>query len=345
MSVADQIRRIKNAKAAIKEAIINKGVTVSDEAKIDEYPALIERITTGGGDSSGYMWPDYFEQRLKSERGANYLFTHMTIYESDTELIDIIENLDMANFAYYDGMFYCLNNPTGGNLAPAPAGAIKELDLTKWKNMGNTIYYSPTNMFFRCNLDYLNISGLDFSRIASSTNFNIFEGTYIKEINMSNCNVSKHKNFYRLCYQAYNLVTIDITGCDTSKATNMNYMFSLCSDLVNIIGEIDASGLTNGLFSSATYNPFNSCSSLETLYIKNIYKDISITNTAKFSLDLGVTKVKDECLIYIINELPDLINDKGLTATDKIVLTLPTINTLTDEQKQVARDKGWQVVN
>ena len=59
----------------------------------------------------------------------------------------------------------------------------------------------------------------------------------------------------------------------------------------------------------------------------------------------GDTKVKDECLIYIINELPDLINDKGLTATDKIKLTLPPTNTLTAEQVAVATSKGWTCVN
>ena len=81
------------------------------------------------------------------------------------------------------------------------------------------------------------------------------------------------------------------------------------------------------------------------MYLKNIYKDITVTNASKYSINLGETVIKDECLIYIINELPDLINDKGLTATDKIVLTLPPINTLTAEQVQPAIDKGWQVAN
>ena len=61
MTVSDQIRRIKNAKAAIKEAIQNKGVTVSDTAKLDEYPALIDSITVGeGGDSETHENPDFY---------------------------------------------------------------------------------------------------------------------------------------------------------------------------------------------------------------------------------------------------------------------------------------------
>ena len=344
MSVANQIRRIKNAKAAIKEAIQNKGVAVSDDVKLDEYPIFIEKISTGGGDNNEYMLPDFFEQKLKSERGAQYLFINMAVYEADTELIDTIENLDMSNFAYYDGMFYNFNNPTGSASLSAPAGVIKELDLTKWKNMGKAMIYSYSNMFFRCHLDYLNVSGLDFTRIASTINFSMFECTYIKEINMSNCNVSTLKNFYRLCYQANCLVTINMTGCDTSKATNMNYMFGDCPKLETIIGELDASNLTNGFYPGSTTQPFAKCPSLETVYIKNIYKDIAVTNVAKFSIDLGVTKVKDECLVYIIDQLPNLA-DKGITNNTAIKLTLPTTNTLTDEQKQVALDKGWIVVN
>ena len=67
-------------------------------------------------------------------------------------------------------------------------------------------------------------------------------------------------------------------------------------------------------------------------------------NNSSWSIDLRDTKVKDECLLYIINELPDLYA-KGLTETDRITFTLPPTNTLTQEQVQPAIDKGWTVVN
>ncbi len=47
MSIATQISRLMSAKAAIKTAIQNKGVTVSDSAKIDTYATLIDSIPTG----------------------------------------------------------------------------------------------------------------------------------------------------------------------------------------------------------------------------------------------------------------------------------------------------------
>ena len=339
MSVADQIRRIKNAKAAIKEAIQNKGVAIGDDAKLDDYPRYINSIEAGSGSDSDYTWPDFFEMRKQGKFGTQYLFTNMIIYESDTKYIELIENLDVSNSVWFTETFSYFCNPNHD--ISAPNGALKELDLTKW-DVSKGVSFS--NMFGYCYLDYLDISGWDFSNFSSSSYTQLFYGTRIKEVNMSNCNIGHITSHYRFFYQASNTVSINMTGCDTSKATNMNSMFGGCSSLTTITGEIDASNLTSGLYPGSSSNPFYKCSSLETVYIKNIYKDIAVTNTSKFSIDLGVTKVKDECLVYIIDQLPNLA-DKGITNNTAIKLTLPTVNTLTDEQKQVAIDKGWIVVN
>jgi hypothetical protein len=162
---------------------------------------------------------------------------------------------------------------------------------------------------------------------------------------MFNANISKITDMSSFCNNGNNLVSIDMTGCDTSNVKNMTSMFANCKALTTVIGELDASNLTYGFYPGSMSNPFYRCTPLETLYLKNIYKDCTMTNASKWSINLSETKVKDECLIYIINKLPDLINDKGLTATDKIVLTLPPSNTLTAEQVQVAISKGWQVAN
>ena len=69
-----------------------------------------------------------------------------------------------------------------------------------------------------------------------------------------------------------------------------------------------------------------------------------MTNDTMYRINLGNTTVKDECLLYIIDQLPDLYA-KGLTNTSDITFTLPPTNTLTAEQVQPAIDKGWTVVN
>ena len=65
MSVASEITRLQNAKAALKTSIENKGVTVSSSAKLDTYPALVDSIQTGGGGSSSDEWLYYSATGVK----------------------------------------------------------------------------------------------------------------------------------------------------------------------------------------------------------------------------------------------------------------------------------------
>ena len=51
MSIATEITRLQNAKAAIKTAIEGKGVTVPDATLMDGMAALIDAIEAGGGGS------------------------------------------------------------------------------------------------------------------------------------------------------------------------------------------------------------------------------------------------------------------------------------------------------
>lgn len=57
MSIATQIQRLQTAKADIKTAIENKGVTIPSNATIDAYPTYVSQITSGGGGSD-------YEQQL-----------------------------------------------------------------------------------------------------------------------------------------------------------------------------------------------------------------------------------------------------------------------------------------
>lgn len=190
----------------------------------------------------------------------------------------------------------------------------------------------------------LDLSDWDTSGVISLAN--LFNYSYsLISINLSGWDVSKVDYFTGVFSSCSKTTSINLSGWNTSRAKGFNNMFYNCNKLVTIIGYLDLSNLTNGFYPALYSSPIYNCKSLETLYLKNIYKDITVTNASKYSINLGETKIKDECLIYIINELPDLINDKGLTATDKIVLTLPPINTLTAEQVQPAIDKGWQVAN
>lgn len=49
MSISTEFTRLQTAKENIKTSLQNKGVTVSDTAKLDEYSSLIDNIETGSG--------------------------------------------------------------------------------------------------------------------------------------------------------------------------------------------------------------------------------------------------------------------------------------------------------
>ncbi len=51
MAISDEITRLQQAKADLKTAIENKGVTVSSSATLDDYADLVDSIEVGGGDS------------------------------------------------------------------------------------------------------------------------------------------------------------------------------------------------------------------------------------------------------------------------------------------------------
>lgn len=89
MSVATELTRIQSAKAALKTSIRNKGVSVSDNALISEYPALVDSIEAGGGGDTAMK--DNVQGTLTSYAIPNgvtsirdYAFTYLNSLESVT---------------------------------------------------------------------------------------------------------------------------------------------------------------------------------------------------------------------------------------------------------------------
>ena len=308
MSVVDQITRLSNAKAAIKTSIENKGVTVSNDVKLDAYPALIDSIEAGGGSGETHVNPEFYDLRTQNGTDFDHLFAniHFGFGSFDESFIQFIENLDTSKVTNMD---YTFSN-TGWSFAPR-----KYLDLSKWKTDNIT-----------------------------TASYAFYSSSYIQSISLAGCNFSNLEEMDNMFYYCDSLITIDFSGCDTSKVTRVNSMFNYCKNLTTVTGELDLSGLTNGFYPASYDNPVSYCNKLETLYLKNIYKKCTMTNDSKWSINLSPTKIKDSCLLYIIDQLPNLY-EKGITNNTNIVLTLPPTNTLTQEQVQVALDKGWQVAN
>lgn len=351
-TTADKLNKLLETKANIKQAIIDKGVDIPDDTKFADYPSKIADIASGD-DPVG----PFYKQLTNNGTNYNYLFAYKTISDSS-----FIEPLDTSNVTNMSNAFNTFSTSssldlTGWDISKVTNiqnmfydAKITELDVTGWNvSTIKSFYY----LFYASSIS--TIIGLDTWDTSNITNMDsLFKGCKATSLSgISNWDTSKVTNMSSLFSEIY-LETLDISGWDTSKVTNFgsvswfvtgNSYTANTKKLTSIIGELDLSSCTSGMYYSSIYFCFNYLPKLETVYLKNIYKNVTMKNEAKWSINLNRTKVKDECLIYIINELPDLINDKGLTSTDKIILTLPPTNTLTAEQVQIAIDKGWNVAN
>lgn len=59
MSTANKLQAILNSKAAIKNAISAKGVSITDDDTLDSYADKISQIVTGGGTGINYFTTDF----------------------------------------------------------------------------------------------------------------------------------------------------------------------------------------------------------------------------------------------------------------------------------------------
>lgn len=59
MAISDEITRLQQAKADLKTAIENKGVTVPSSTKLNGYADLVDSIQVGGGSSNDYEYKNF----------------------------------------------------------------------------------------------------------------------------------------------------------------------------------------------------------------------------------------------------------------------------------------------
>lgn len=76
MAISDEIARLRQAKADLKTAIENKGVTVPSSTKLDGYADLVDSIEQGGGGTAPYIVNPLNGAKFGSETLANSSITH-----------------------------------------------------------------------------------------------------------------------------------------------------------------------------------------------------------------------------------------------------------------------------
>ena len=121
---------------------------------------------------------------------------------------------------------------------------------------------------------------------------------------------------FRNCSKLTTIPTID-----TSKVADMSYMFQGCSTLTTIPA-LDASKATN------FRDIFNNCTSLTSIGIYGFTSSINISTTA----------LEHDALVAFLNQA-----GTACDRSQRITLGSAKLALLSDEEKAIATNKGWQL--
>lgn len=242
MSIATDITRIQNAKAAIKTAIENKGVTVPESTKIDGYSALIDEIETGGGGGGGSL-----KTLLDATKSAYYLF-----YQYDGTSVDnLISYSDTENVTTMSSMFY------NSSLTTIPL-----LDTSNVTNM--------SNMFNYC-LYLTTIPLLNTSNVIIMNNM-FYYCAKLPTIDITHMNITSTTYSKSFAYNCYSLTKLIIRNMDTIPTLNSN-AFTNC---YHFTGTTDETYNPDGLKDGRIYVPDDKVEELKTATNWSVYADIIV---------------------------------------------------------------------
>ena len=206
-------------------------------------------------------------------------------------------------------------------------GGHAESDMS-FAELSNQIYAIPTGMehvrsgyqLFMNNTTMTEIpAGLDVERLTS-----LYKMCYgcTALVNVGELRTANINDLRWIFYGCSSLVNID--GIDTDSITSATEMFHGCSSLVTIHNDLDFSNVTEKIDDT-----FTSCKSLQNVSFKGtINVDIAMN---------GCQKLTVASLLSLLNALVP-----GANKTCKIGTT--NIMKLTEEQRMIAINKGWQLV-
>lgn len=186
--------------------------------------------------------------------------------------------------------------------------------LTKAPNidMSNAI---QTNIMFSSCSKLVSVPSYNMGNVIHTTS--MFQ--YCKELTeLPELDLHSVVNADYMCYDCTKLIRANrlyITGLSSAQ-----FMFAGCSSLEEV-GEIT---FIDNIFS--IQGIFNGCRSLKILHLRNINKSLDISASTLFERD---------ALLEVINNL------KTVTSTRTLTMGETNLAKLTDEDKEIAINKGW----
>lgn len=253
MTITENINRIKQAKADIKEAIISKGVEVSDNVRIDGYAEKIGEIQQGGGSQFAI---DYGEEIYTNNAYS------MTAEQED---IDYYNQIQAERAAYAAG--------TGGRsdaeiqndpefkrkIAWWPKGMAVVLPK-RYANLRTLPKFTPTSCFqgFQYTYRLKDVYNVDFSQAKDFNSAFYHSGIEKLRLKISAIKIeslcsscSNLKEVYLECDGTANSLGLGFQSCFylteailiIPAVNNIGHIFQGCSVLRKV--SIESSNLTN----------------------------------------------------------------------------------------------------
>lgn len=208
-TTANKLTYLENTKLAIKQALTDKGVTVSDSDTFRSYADKIDEIQIGGG-------------------GAQIFYTDEPEPTSTryNKVINLIKKIDLSH----------LTEITLGHLFEY-CGGLEEIiwpsNLREMLEAKAEIYTYYT--FRGCT----SLKSVDLSNfyVGDSQNMTYMfaECQFLTSLDLSSFDTSKVTDMAYMFYNCMSLTSLDLSSFDTSNVTYMYQPFGYCSKLTNVI--------------------------------------------------------------------------------------------------------------
>jgi len=265
MSIASQITRLQDAKAEIKTAIENKGVTVPSDAKLDTYSDYIDDIETGGGGWQPH--PDWIDistvnnneiNLLVSDGGVGVAFA-VTVASAGTYTIDwgdTTVDKNRASGTTYSHQ-YTIGSGTSVNNGQytvfkiriyGATGNITRFQMKKHPNYSNATYAPVLWAVFGTN----NITDYSYT-FYTGGQVECRELQAVKIPSFASCTSTVY--MFRYCYSLSSVTLPTSWG----SITDVSYMFQSCYSLSSVTLPTSWGSITNVSYM------FQSCYSLRTI--------------------------------------------------------------------------------
>ena len=203
---------------------------------------------------------------------------------------------------------------------------LKALDLTTFdtSNVNNM-----ESMFYNSNrLESLNVSNLNTAKVTDMSK--MFHGIKTTSLDLSSFDTSKVSDMSEMFGWCSNIVSLDLSHFNVSNVTSMRNMFDYCGKLISL-------NISNWIMSNVTdvYEMFNAISLIETIVCDGLQlPDIDLSYIALNSCP----KLTVDSIVGLLNALPNTTHNRSFQ------IGQTNIAKLSDDQKAIATNKGWQLV-